>query len=946
MAVSTTTLADLKGPSAYDIAVRLGLFTGSEAEFIASLKGEDGEPGDDGATPTIQIGTVTTLAAGTQATASATSVDNVYTISFGIPKGADGTGGTGTGLTDGSVQTSHLQAKAVTGAKIADNTITSAQISEVDSSKVTGLAALAGGKADKVNGLVPPSQLGTGATAGSTTKVLFEDGVWRNVGGATGNVPSGGTSKQFLMKGSAATADYDWAGLASAYGFVTPQQFGATGSLADLSKDASAAIQAAQDYASERGLPVVLNGHFNCASGVSARGQDIRWYGKFTLYDSVGATPVLSAVELPDRYALSSVTSAFVQGLERNPSGKQLLTVLVPTAQTTLAKIKVGAYGRVYSSSQRYTWKTVSSDSQGPLKASGTQFLGVYYPVTKGGLGPREGDMIYGVTSGAIGHVAAYAPDTLTAGKMVLKSLTGAFTKGEEIRVGSKSSTAPTAGTIADVGAILLKDLFEDTFTTANLYLDIYKERVTDIEGMTLDTLPTSTDPDAMIDQAQRRPSVILGGRPNARLRYTVRGSYQAGVIGVAMANADVESNTILQPNDATQGDNGYDQQGAYGYNYEYGAASYKGKFRIGGTNARHLFTTNSYIYGSMGNYAVADAYSYLASAGKGRFPKIHGDASGTWAHPYDTHPGVHGAHFSDITVDFSGAAGRKDSPSKGISSRGTGTIIERFTIIGAAVGVQISEKGYTYDGLHSRSIVRQGTMIGIQKVGVDLGETYPSDSTRFSSVVEDLRIEFATLEQNTIDEAAETFRPNGFDQVGVSTAGHNADLRRLTLKGMNFAAIGINSLPRGSGSSAEYLIDDVVFDYRGSGAPSSGLLARGIWVQGASSGTNASFGQNYLHIGKVTVYEQDNSPAGLIHLKSGSPSIRRGPKPIVHGSTAELPYHGNGGTLTMLRLIGSPPWHSVGSTEPKPPLTGDRWDDTSNGFSSKKYNGSSWVAA
>ena len=748
------------------------------------------------------------------------------------------------------------------------------------------------------------------------------------------------------MKGSTATGDYDWAGLAAAYGFVTPQQFGATGSIADLKTDVSAAIQSAQDYAADRGLPVVLNGHFNCASGVQLRGQDVRWYGKFTLYDSVGETPVLSAVDLPDRYSLSSVTSAFVQGLERNPSGKQLVTVLVPAAQTTLAKIKVGAYGRVYSTSQRYTWKTVSSDTQGPLKGSGTQFLGVYFPVTKGGNGPREGDTIYGVTSGAVGTVAAYAPDTLTAGKMILKSLTGAFTANEEIRVGSKSATAPTAGTISGPGAILLKDLFEDTFTTANLFLDIYQEYVTDIEGMTLDTLPTSKNMDDMVGEADRRPSVYIGGRSNVRLRYTVRGSYQAGVRLISVANADVESSTVLQPNDATQGDFTMPQEGAYGYNLEYGAACYKGRFRINGSNARHLFTTNSYIYGSMGSYTTLAPFSYLSSAGKGRFAKVHGDASGTWSHPYDTHPGAHGIHFSDITVDASGAGGRKDSPSKGISSRSTGTIIERVTIKGTAVGIQISEKGYSYDGLHSRSIIRDVTMTEIQKVGIDLGETYPSDSTRFSSVVEDVRMEFVTMEQNTISETEETFRPNGFDQIGVSTAGHDTEIRRVTIRGVNFAAIGINSLPRGAGSSAEYLIDDVVFDYRGSGAPTTGLLARGIWVQGSSSGTNGSYGQNYLHIGKTTVYEQGDSPAGLIHLKSGAPSIRRGPKPIVHGSTAELPYHGNGGSPSWLRLVGSPPWHTVGSTEPKPPLTGDRWDDTSNGFSSKKYNGSSWVAA
>ena len=57
--------------------------------------------GDTGATPNITIGTVTTLAAGSNATASITGDIPNLTLNLGIPKGADGAtgGGTGTGLT-------------------------------------------------------------------------------------------------------------------------------------------------------------------------------------------------------------------------------------------------------------------------------------------------------------------------------------------------------------------------------------------------------------------------------------------------------------------------------------------------------------------------------------------------------------------------------------------------------------------------------------------------------------------------------------------------------------------------------------------------------------------------------------------------------------------------------------------------------------------------------
>ena len=54
--------------------------------------GAAGSPGKDGVTPNIQIGTVTTLPAGSQATASITGDAENPELNLGIPKGADGTG--------------------------------------------------------------------------------------------------------------------------------------------------------------------------------------------------------------------------------------------------------------------------------------------------------------------------------------------------------------------------------------------------------------------------------------------------------------------------------------------------------------------------------------------------------------------------------------------------------------------------------------------------------------------------------------------------------------------------------------------------------------------------------------------------------------------------------------------------------------------------------------
>jgi len=57
--------------------------------------GADGQPGADGVTPNIQIGTVETLASGSDATASITGTAENPLLNLGIPKGADGAGGTG-----------------------------------------------------------------------------------------------------------------------------------------------------------------------------------------------------------------------------------------------------------------------------------------------------------------------------------------------------------------------------------------------------------------------------------------------------------------------------------------------------------------------------------------------------------------------------------------------------------------------------------------------------------------------------------------------------------------------------------------------------------------------------------------------------------------------------------------------------------------------------------
>lgn len=67
---------------------------------IQGEKGDTGATGQDGITPNIQVGTTTTLAAGSEATVTQRGTTTNPIFDFGIPKGADGAGGGVTNYND------------------------------------------------------------------------------------------------------------------------------------------------------------------------------------------------------------------------------------------------------------------------------------------------------------------------------------------------------------------------------------------------------------------------------------------------------------------------------------------------------------------------------------------------------------------------------------------------------------------------------------------------------------------------------------------------------------------------------------------------------------------------------------------------------------------------------------------------------------------------------
>lgn len=99
--VTLDSLADevttkFQGASAYQLAVANG-FVGTEAEWLASLDGADGANGSNGAAATVQVGTITTLAPGANVTVTNSGTANAAVFNFGIPQGAPGAAGAGTG---------------------------------------------------------------------------------------------------------------------------------------------------------------------------------------------------------------------------------------------------------------------------------------------------------------------------------------------------------------------------------------------------------------------------------------------------------------------------------------------------------------------------------------------------------------------------------------------------------------------------------------------------------------------------------------------------------------------------------------------------------------------------------------------------------------------------------------------------------------------------------
>ena len=131
----------------------------------------NGAAGANGATPTLQIGTVTTLPSGSSATANIVSLGgNVYRVDFGIPQGPTGPGTSTSGITVAGI-TIPSCLTAELGGVTQLNPFLEAILEKICSMSSSISSKAYAFRAEKTTDQV----LGTVGSGDSTVKVIFED---------------------------------------------------------------------------------------------------------------------------------------------------------------------------------------------------------------------------------------------------------------------------------------------------------------------------------------------------------------------------------------------------------------------------------------------------------------------------------------------------------------------------------------------------------------------------------------------------------------------------------------------------------------------------------------------------------------------------------------------------------------------------------------------------
>ena len=171
------------------------------------VKGQDGAKGADGITPILKVGTVTTLAAGSNATVTMSKNNNEYTLNFGIPKGNKGDTGASGSSGETTVVNPTITIGTVTNGDTASATITGdspnytlnlvlpkgAKGDKGD----TGAAGIDGAKGDKGD---RGEKGDTGAKGADGVTPTFTVGtVSTGAAGSSASVTMGGTAPSYVL---------------------------------------------------------------------------------------------------------------------------------------------------------------------------------------------------------------------------------------------------------------------------------------------------------------------------------------------------------------------------------------------------------------------------------------------------------------------------------------------------------------------------------------------------------------------------------------------------------------------------------------------------------------------------------------------------------------------------------------------------------------------------
>ena len=198
------------------------------AKGDAGAKGQDGAKGADGITPTLKVGTVTTLAAGSNATVTMSKNNNEYTLNFGIPKGNKGDTGASGSSGEATVVNPTITIGTVTNGDTASATITGdspnytlnlvlpkgAKGDKGD----TGAAGTDGAKGDKGD---KGEKGDTGAKGADGQTPTFEVGtVSTGAAGSTATVTITGTAPNYVLNFTIPKGDKGDAGEAGSGGNV------------------------------------------------------------------------------------------------------------------------------------------------------------------------------------------------------------------------------------------------------------------------------------------------------------------------------------------------------------------------------------------------------------------------------------------------------------------------------------------------------------------------------------------------------------------------------------------------------------------------------------------------------------------------------------------------------------------------------------------------------